>query len=178
MPKLAWNPRLRATAGRFCPGSTNPFRPREPLIEVASYLLERSDGEVHIRDTILHEMIHFYLWFKRRPYGHTEEFHAILKRVGAKRYNPVPKLSPVKHWYYCANCRAKIPARRKLGEVACAECCRKLNGGAFSKRFLLRKWEENRFEEEPGPPALSPQEVIARLEELKSLLQNPASARK
>lgn len=173
LPELAWNPRLRATAGRFCPGSRNPLQKREPLIEVAAYLRELGDGERHVRDTVLHEMIHFYLWHKRRPYGHTDEFYAIMKRVGAKRYNPVPKLAPVRHWYHCANCGAKVPARRRLGNVACAACCKKFNRGDFSPKFLLRVWTgENKTE---GPPALSPAEIIRRLEELKGMLINKKS---
>lgn len=136
--KLTWNSRLQTSAGRFHPGSHNPLRPREPMIEVASYLLDIPEGEKHIRDTLLHEMIHYYLWWKKRPYGHTKEFHSILKRVGATRFNPVPKVRAVKYWYHCSTCLIKIPVRRKLGNVACATCCKKFNGGYFSAKFLLQ----------------------------------------
>src|SRR3989344_2459977 len=177
MPKLKWNSRLATTAGRFCPGSRNPLFPRQPLIEVATYLRELPDGTSHIRDTILHEMIHFWLWHRKRPYGHTAEFHSIMKRVGAIRYNPVPKRRPVKHWYECSHCKEKFPARRKFGVAACAPCCRKFNRGKFHEKFLLLLLE--------NPPAASPQkipetqadspvlpvsEIIRRLEELKCLV--------
>ena len=99
LPELEWNSRLSSTAGRFCPGSRNPLRPRRPKIEIASYLKSLKEGSLHIRDTVLHEMIHYYLWHQGRPCGHTEEFHAIMKKVGAKRWNPVPKDRPIKHWY-------------------------------------------------------------------------------
>jgi predicted SprT family Zn-dependent metalloprotease len=168
LPALAWNPRLRTTAGRFSPGSRNPLLRREPRIEVASYLRELADGAMHIRDTVLHEMIHYFLWHKRRPYGHTEEFYTIMKRVGAKRYNPVPKLAPVKYWYVCASCRVRVPARRRLGQVACASCCEKFNQGNFSARYLLQIWSGT-GERSPEPePTLSPEEIIRRLEEIKS----------
>lgn len=138
LPRLVWNSRLRTSAGRFCPGSRNPLRPRAPEIEIAAYLKELTDGSAHIRDTLLHEMVHYFLWHKRRPYGHTAEFHTILKRVGAQRYNPVPRLSPVKHWYECPQCRTKYPARRKLQDSACAACCKRYNQGHYSARYLLR----------------------------------------
>lgn len=138
LPLLRWNPRLRTSAGRFSPGSRNPLRPRNPLIEVASYLRELEGGDKHIRDTLLHEMVHYLLWHEKKPYGHTPEFHSILKKVGASRYNPVPKLSPVKYWYVCGHCRVRIPARRKLSDTACLACCEKWNGGRFSSRYLLK----------------------------------------
>ena len=136
LPVLSWNSRLQTTAGRFCPGSRNPLFPRKAQIEVASYLQGIEEGLMHIRDTMLHEMIHYQLWHQKKPYGHTEEFYSIMKRVGAKRYNPVPKMRPVKYWYECLGCKIKVPARRKFGTVACAKCCKKYTGGEFSSKFL------------------------------------------
>lgn len=179
-PVLEWNSRLRSSAGRFTPGSRNLIRPRAAKIEIASYLRELSDGERHIRDTLLHEMIHFFLWHGKKPYGHTPEFHAIMKRVGATRYNPVPKLRPVKHWYECPGCQTRFPARRKLQPSACAPCCRKWNQGEYSERFLLRIVE--------GPNAstievkedifLSREETWSRLEMIKRLIAEKVTARK
>lgn len=180
LPTLSWNSKLRTTAGRFSPGSRG-FLKREAKIEIAAYLRELPDGKMHIQDTILHEMIHYYLWHKKRPYGHTPEFHAILKKVGAKRYNPVPKESPVKHWYECSYCRTKVPARRKLGRVACAACCKKYYGGKFSEKFLLRLSQApvviaTAASAPPQLPKLEeavlpPSEIISRLEQLKALIQ-------
>jgi predicted SprT family Zn-dependent metalloprotease len=138
LPELEWNSRLSSTAGRFCPGSRRPIFPRAPKIEVATYLREISDGPLHIRDTVLHEMIHYLLWHRKQPYGHTAEFHRIMKRVGAKRYNPVPKERPVKYWYECPGCQRKIPARRRMDKYACLVCCEKENGGKFAEKFRLR----------------------------------------
>lgn len=187
LPSLAWNPRLSTTAGRFCPGSRRAFFPRAPKIEVASYLRELADGQDHVRDTILHEMIHFYLWHHEKPYGHTPEFHRIMKRVGAQRFNPVPKVRPVKYWYECPNCRKKIPARRKMERYACATCCDAFAGGSFRENFRLRRIEGAQAAlppkaavatiERTSPPALQkenaplpPEEIVRRLEELKKLL--------
>lgn len=174
-PLLRWNLRLRSTAGRFAPGSKNPLRPRLPLIEIASYLQGIPEGEHHVRDTMLHEMVHYFLWHKKKPYGHTAEFHSILKRVGARRYNPVPKLSPVKHWYECPRCLIKVPARRKLSPAACAACCKKYNRGEFSAEFLLRKTSAGERiapanQKMEDPKRLSPSEIIKNLEILKAIL--------
>lgn len=179
LPNLVWNSRLRSSAGRFAPGSRNPLRPRNPEIEVASYLKELADAEIHIRDTLLHEMVHYYLWHQKKPYGHTPEFHQILKRVGARRYNPVPKLSPVKYWYECKNCKKKIPARRKIRLSACADCCNRWNQGYFSEKFLLElssgpgtvvSNSATAKETKNSEPTLAPNVLIARLESLKQMI--------
>ena len=186
LPRLKWNGRLSSSAGRFCPGSRNPVFPRYPEIEIAAYLRELPDGYDHIRDTMLHEMIHYCLWHQRKPYGHTKEFHRILKRVGAKRWNTVPKERPVKYWYRCDSCLKYIPARRKFQTSACAACCQKHNGGKFHERFVLRLSEAPPKEATtvpivthvdgppPPPPPLEPvlpaSEIVRRLEEIKNLI--------
>lgn len=183
LPALTWNSRLRSSAGRFAPGSRNPLRPRAPEIEMASYLRELPDGDYHIKDTLLHEMVHYYLWHARKPYGHTAEFNAILRRVGARRYNPVPKLSPVKYWYACPHCTVKVPARRKLGPAACAVCCKKFNGGKFSAKFLLRISTQSNgpamqiTEAEEKIAVISPAEIIQRLESLKEMILRKSGMR-
>lgn len=176
LPTLKWNSRLSSTAGRFCPGSRNPLFPRAPEIDVASYLRGIPDGDMHIRDTVLHEMIHYYLWHCRRPYGHTAEFHEILRRVGAKRFNPVPKQKPVKYWYECPSCSVRIPARRRMEKYACAKCCDRSNGGYFSERFRLRLSTSPAPEKTSAPApkkenaSLPVSEVMRRLEELKRIV--------
>lgn len=180
IPELSWNTRLSSSAGRFSPGSRSILRERQPHIEVAAYLKNREDGEVHIRDTILHEMVHYYLWHQKKPYGHTAEFHAILKKVGGTRYNPVPIERAPKHFYECPSCAVRFPTKRKLGEVACAICCKKLNGGRFSERFLLRRLSPEAAartsphtisESTPESEILMPrEEVFARIEAIKRSL--------
>lgn len=179
-PKLRWNTRLSSTAGRFCPGRRLLFTPAE--IEVATYLRDLPDGEIHIRDTVLHEMIHYYLWHQKKPYGHTAEFHSIMKRVGAKRYNPVPKQRAYKYSYECSHCKMKLPTRRKLNLSACASCCDKFNGGNYDARFRLIPTElvaesprEPKIATAPIPveeePRLPVSEIIRRLEDLKAMIR-------
>ncbi len=169
---LRWNSRLRSSAGRFVPGSRNPLFPRLSEIEIATYLRDLPDGEFHIRDTLLHELVHYFLWQKKRPYGHTAEFKAILKRVGARRYNPVPRLTPVKYIYRCPHCATTIPARRKIRASACASCCKKFNGGYYADKFRLQLDKDAKSAVPQMLNPLAPEEIVRRLEDLKRKIKN------
>jgi predicted SprT family Zn-dependent metalloprotease len=139
LPEIRWNPRLKTSAGRFIPDRTRS------IIEVASYLLEEQNAEHLVRDTIGHEMIHFWLWERKLPYGHTPEFHRKMEELGVSRYNSVPRHRPFKYCYACSTCDQKIFTRKRLRMAACAACCNALNGGVFHARFklkLLAKGEE------------------------------------
>jgi predicted SprT family Zn-dependent metalloprotease len=136
-PALVWNSRLRSSAGRFVPGSRRFFREFPAKIEVASYLAQELDADKLIRDTVAHEMIHYWLWVRRRPYGHTTEFLVKMREMGVSRYNPVPRVRPVKYLYQCNSCQKTFPARRKLGVLACASCCKLYAQGRYDPRFKL-----------------------------------------
>ncbi len=136
-PMLKWNSRLRSSAGRFIPGSRRFFHQAPPCIEVASYLLAETGAEALIRDTMAHEMIHYWLWVRRQPYGHTGEFLRKMRAMGTTRYNPVPKLRTPKYIYRCPACSRDFPARRRLGVLACLDCCKREAGGKFDRRFKL-----------------------------------------
>ncbi|MGZ3704249.1 MAG: hypothetical protein ACXVC4_20835, partial [Bdellovibrionota bacterium] len=133
-----------------------------------------------------HEMIHYFLWHRRRPHGHTPEFHRIMNKVGAKRYNPVPKERAFKHYYACPNCKKGFPTRRRLTASACMGCCQRFNHGRYSEKFRLERTappaKEIPLEAAPPPivetPALPPAEVIRRLEELKLMLSRPRAMAK
>ena len=141
-PVLRWNSRLRSAAGRFIPGSRKLWfsmasKDAAPVIEVASYLLQEVGAESLIQDTVAHEMIHYWLWVRKQPYGHTSEFLQKMKSMGVSRYNTVPRLSPFRYVYQCAECRRDFLVRKKLGILACADCCKKHSGGKFHARFQL-----------------------------------------
>lgn len=136
-PVLQWNSRLRASAGRFFPGSRKYLRAFPPKIEVASYLLEEENASALVYDTMAHEMIHYWLWVRKCPYGHTPEFLAKMRQMGVNRYNPVPRTRPFKYMYQCQACLKDFPARRKLGPLACATCCKKHSQGKYDPRFKL-----------------------------------------
>jgi predicted SprT family Zn-dependent metalloprotease len=136
-PELRWNSRLRSSAGRFIPGSRRFFRQSPPVIEIASYLLEETQAKDLIYDTIAHEMIHYWLWVRHRPYGHSVEFHTKMREMGVSRYNSVPRTRPHRYLYRCSGCNKEFPTKRRLGILACAECCKQHSNGKFDSRFTL-----------------------------------------
>jgi len=178
-PLFVWNSRLRSSAGRFAPGCKfPPLRPAR--IEMAQYLLTIENSSHHIRDTLLHEMVHYFLWNQRKPWGHTAEFKQILKRVGASRYNTVPQRSPPRFRYKCPQCQEIYGTKRKIRPSACLPCCRKFSRGKFDRRFLLELLDHNHVEPrkpesqpavQSGPlPVFSVEETIRKLEALKQML--------
>jgi predicted SprT family Zn-dependent metalloprotease len=136
-PILRWNSRLRSSAGRFIPGSRKFFRAAPPVIEVATYLMDEGNAEALVRDTLAHEMIHYWLWVRRKPYGHTAEFWDKMTAMGVSRYNPVPRTRPYRYLYRCPGCLGQFPARRKLGVLACGKCCKQFAQGRFDARYKL-----------------------------------------
>lgn len=151
-PVLRWNSRLRASAGRFFPGrrAWSVWGKLSCVIEVATYLREELEAEKRIRDTLAHEMIHFWLWSRRRPYGHTPEFIQKMKELGVSRYNPVPRLRPHRYVYECPGCKKQFRARKRLGTRACAECCERHAQGRFDARFELVITAEAGISSPPG----------------------------
>ncbi len=153
-PVLRWNSRLHSSAGRFVaegvkskrswmiewlwPGSVSMKSQSEPTIEIASYLLNKGDWADLIWDTLAHEMIHFWLWARRRPFGHTPEFRQKMKSMGVSRYNFNPKHSKLKFEYQCPSCLVRFPSRKKLVSRACAQCCRQYSKGSYHEKFKLQ----------------------------------------
>jgi predicted SprT family Zn-dependent metalloprotease len=136
-PGLRFNSRLRASAGRFIPGRRNFLIDHPAIIEVATYLLSEPNARELIADIIAHEMIHYWLWVRRLPYGHTAEFRQKMRIMGVSRYNPVPRLRPYRYLYRCLGCQGEFPAKRRLGTLACRKCCKKHSGGRYDSRFKL-----------------------------------------
>ncbi len=142
---LKWNSRLRVAAGRFIPGrSRNIFNATSPTIEIATYLTEETDAFTLVWDTLAHEMIHLWLWNKKEPYGHNQNFKKKMKELGVNRYNTVPRLRPYKYIYECPSCLKELPARKRLGPLACAVCCKTYSGGRWNKKFVLTLKTENK----------------------------------
>ena len=137
IPEIRWNPRLRTTAGRFIPSR------KKSIIEVADYLQEEENAELLIRDTMGHEMIHYWLWVMREPYGHNSAFHKKMEELGVSRYNPVPRHRPFKHCYVCDHCTQQIWVRKRLKAAACAACCNEHSSGKYHPQFKLRLSQEN-----------------------------------
>ena len=132
VPELRWNGRLQTTAGRFIP------QRGAPVIEVARYLLEEENSDLLIKDTMGHEMIHYWLWVLQKPYGHNAEFYQKMEEIGVSRYNSVPRHRPFKHCYVCKECDQKIWVRKRLQSAACAACCNQYADGKYHVRFKLK----------------------------------------
>lgn len=138
---LHWNSRLKVVAGRFCPQKRFPndfrFGLKPAVIEIASYLKGETGGERLIQDTLGHEMIHYWLWTRGRPYGHTAEFLAKMRSMGVSRYNPCPQRRDYRYLYECPECKKAFPTRKHVRALACKVCCTRFNRGRFDARFRL-----------------------------------------
>ncbi|MBC7397374.1 MAG: SprT-like domain-containing protein [Bdellovibrionales bacterium] len=132
VPEIRWNSRLKTSAGRFIPD------PEGVIIEIAAYLEGQDEGESIIRDTLGHEMIHYWLWQNQKPYGHTAEFREKMEAIGVSRYNTVPQHRPFKHCYTCKSCDQKIFVRKRLQAAACADCCNRFAKGKYHVEYKLR----------------------------------------
>jgi len=148
LPVIRWNTRLRSSAGRFIPSRKMNlifFSKRvelPPAIEIAYYLKNHKDSLYHIKDTIAHEMIHYWLWYFKKPYGHTAEFKKKMREMGVSRYNSVPLLKKHKYKYACPQCEQEFFAKKKWKASACLRCCKKYNNGIFHVQFKLYLKEE------------------------------------
>jgi predicted SprT family Zn-dependent metalloprotease len=80
-------------------------------------------GPEELRNTILHEMIHLWLYEQKLPSGHTPLFRQKLEEVGLGgrvRALPVPP-RPYKYLYSCPTCRRELRTRRKINS-SCGHC--------------------------------------------------------
>ncbi len=138
-PELIWNSRLRTCAGRFTPGKSKaPFLAMKPKIEIAQYLADLNQATLLVQDVLGHEMIHYWLWVRRRPYGHTPEFYSKLEEMGVSRYNPAPKKKRQSAYVYvCESCQTQFPSNKYHPTLACASCCQKHSQGKFDQQFQL-----------------------------------------
>lgn len=108
-----------------------------PCIEVAHYLLNEATSEALIRDTLGHEMIHFWLWDRGLPYGHTSAFYDKMKEMGVSRFNKHVKRSSFKYFYACPECKSEYPSRRIKRMSACGSCCKRFADGKYDGRYKL-----------------------------------------
>jgi predicted SprT family Zn-dependent metalloprotease len=121
---LRFSGRLRTTGGQF-------FRKPARLIQISTRYLELPNAWEEIRDTLGHELVHYWLDFRGLPCGHTAEFRRKLRECGFNRYS---RLRPVnaKHLYMCPGCGLRYHRRRR-GVWSCGPC----SGPRFDARFRL-----------------------------------------
>lgn len=124
---IVWNQRLRSTAGRFCAPP--------PVIQVGVRYHQRHPAE--LEDTLKHEMVHAWLFARRRPFGHTSEFRAKLAEIGGSRYaryDPmlVRRRSRQRFLYQCPACRTLYVYLRRIRNHSCGRCAR-----SYDPRYRL-----------------------------------------
>lgn len=136
--ELKWNRRLSKASGRFIPLRKRMGYRLEACIELASFLAFRPDFENQIENTMGHEMIHYWLWLRGQPYGHTAEFIRKMEEMGVSRYNRVTHQSISRYRYTCPVCSVGVDSSRILkGNLACSLCCKKYNNGRYDPRFKM-----------------------------------------
>jgi predicted SprT family Zn-dependent metalloprotease len=139
--RVSWNSRMQTTAGR----AWWPDR----LIELNPKLKDCEPEEVW--RTLKHELAHLVAYERcgrRRIEPHGAEWQVACKDLGIpgeRACHDLPfkrRKMTRKHAYVCSNCRASIHRVRPIKRaVACFECCRKFNDGAYHERFQLIKNE-------------------------------------
>lgn len=115
--RIIYNERLTTVAGRIA------YRP--PVIELSAPLL--AVHAHHIEKTLLHEMVHAWLYLHGFPTGHGSIFKRKMREVGLPTiYHPLPvprRRSSRRYLLECPRCRAKLMRRRSPGvRVSCARC--------------------------------------------------------
>ncbi len=135
--KVSWNPRMQTTAGR----AWWPDR----LIELNPKL--RKLGPDQMWRTLKHELAHLVAYERcgrKRIETHGPEWQqacAELGIAGETEFHTLPlKRRHVTraYAYFCPNCNYEIKRVRPIRRtVACYDCCRKFNDGAYHPRFRL-----------------------------------------
>lgn len=95
--------------------------------------------EVHVRNTILHEIAHAKL---NGMHGHGPLWKKVAREVGCVPracYSSDVLTPPKMHVGTCPNC-LRIIKRYRRRKIACARCCAEHNNGVFSSLYLF-KWK-------------------------------------
>lgn len=137
--RVTWNPRMQTTAGR----AWWPNR----MIELNPKLRDCPPEELW--RTLKHELAHLVAYERcgrRHIDPHGPEWRMACAELGIPNEQPFHTL-PFKrrkmkrnHNYFCPHCFTTIDRVRPIRRaVACYDCCRKFNHGAYHDRFKLVK---------------------------------------
>lgn len=121
---LRFSGRLKTTGGQY-------FKKPHRLIQISTRYLKMENAWSEIRDTLGHEMVHYWLDFRGRPCGHNTEFRQKLHSCGFERYS---RLTPVhaRYVFVCPGCTSPYYRRRK-GVWSCGPC----SGKRFNPKYRL-----------------------------------------
>jgi SprT protein len=137
--QVRWNPRMVTTAGLANYGKLQVvLNPR-----IAQF------GPAEIDVTLRHELAHLLARDRagrRRIAPHGPEWKEACRDLGIggeKRCHTLPlprREMKRRHVYRCGRCHQEVHRVRPFRKVvACFDCCRKVNGGQFDRRFQLIK---------------------------------------
>lgn len=132
--RIAYNARFSNVAGRIT------YKP--PLIELSPKHFEARPEA--LRETLLHEMIHAWLFARGLNPGHTAAFKRKMRELGIDSIyhdmgNAAPrKESAVRFILRCDRCRLELlRKRRPTRNASCGRC----SGRRFDPRYPLRVFE-------------------------------------
>ncbi len=125
--EVQYSSRLRTTGGRY-------FKKPKRFIQINTKYLKLPNSYEEIKDTLGHEMVHYWLDFLGRPCGHTPEFRKKLKQCGFSRYSRISNPLKKNHYvYHCPSCKLEY-RRKKKGLWSCGPC----SGKRFNPAFILQ----------------------------------------
>lgn len=133
---VRWNKLMRSAAGRaFWPDARIELNPR--LLDISEEEVER---------TLRHELAHILVYARYGPrrQAHGAEWKLFCTQLGipgekATHRLPLPTRKMKKQFRYsCPACQKSFDRVKRIKKAsACYDCCRRLNGGVFSREFLL-----------------------------------------
>ena len=132
--RIAYNARFSNLAGRIT------YKP--PLIELSPKHFERNPEA--LEETLLHEMIHAWLYARGERPGHTARFRKKMAEIGLTSIyhdlgTAAPRRESTRRFILrCDRCRLELLRRRHPGgNISCGRCSRK----RFDPRYVLRVLE-------------------------------------
>jgi predicted SprT family Zn-dependent metalloprotease len=144
--RIAYNSRFSSVAGRIT------YSP--PLIELSPRHFEGKPEA--LRDTLLHEMIHAWLYARGENPGHTAAFKRKMRELGMRSIfhdlgSILPRKESTKRFILrCERCSLELLRRRRPpAHVSCGRCSPR----RFDARFPLRIYEITEMREVEDLPA-------------------------
>lgn len=112
-------------------------RRHKQVISLSRKLVELNSEEI-VTDTLLHEIAHALA----PAYSHhNHEWKRIAREIGCngeRCYGEEVATPPKRYTLECPECKKIIHKDRVRKGVACGSCCKKLNGGKYSEKYMLR----------------------------------------
>lgn len=111
---------------------------RSKTISLSAPLTSLNDDE-HVINTILHEIAHALVG-PHNGHGVTWKRQAMaIGCTGQQFYSPAVSEPTLKYTVTCLKCGStQQKARKSKNQTACGRCCKRYNGGRWTKEYLLK----------------------------------------